>query len=117
MVIAADESWSVPSSFSVRTAPDSMDKIRTPSKLLVWSWSSDRPPPKRTPILPQIERDRQVVIVDQPGLADVRGNHGQVTGWLERGRIDQLGVVQPDERLRFQPRGHRTAEAGGVPLA
>src|SRR5919201_2379381 len=108
MVIAPDGSWSVPSLSSVRTAPDSVAKIRTPWQLLMSCWSSERPPPKRASIVPHECRLTgnglcQVVVVDQPRFAYARGDHREGSRFLKRDRVDELHVLRLDERLERQP--------------
>src|SRR5919108_6335611 len=122
MVIVPDGSWSVPSLSSVRTAPDSVAKIRTPWKLLVWSWSSERPPPKRASIVPHETRSAgegfcQVVVVDEPGFAHARGDHGQGSGLLKSSRVDELRVFGLDQGLEREPGRDQSAQPDRVALA
>src|SRR5881296_1954776 len=125
MVIVPDDSWSASSLSSVRTAPNSVATIRTPRKLLVWSWSSKRPPPKRASIVPHkrsLTREGfgHVVVVDQSRFANSGGDHGEGARLLESSRIHELGVLQMDERFERQagrdpsPQAHRVALSGRI---
>src|SRR6266498_4053087 len=121
MVIAADESWSVPSLSSVRTAPDSVPKLRTPWKLLMWSWSSKRPPPKRASIVPHLrsltgERFGEVVVVDQSRFSNSRGHHRQRSGLLKSSRVDELRVLELDPGLKAHAGRDPRPQPDGVAL-
>src|SRR2546423_4637661 len=66
------------------------------------------PPPKRKPILPRRALGKRVaeqVVVDQAGLTDFDGQHGQPAPRPEVVGVDELGVVGPGQRLRGEPPG------------
>src|SRR5207249_10913711 len=108
MVIVPDDSWSAPSLSSVRTAPNSVATIRTPWKLLMWCWSSKRPPPKRASIVPHKSRLRgerflQVGVVDEPRLANSRRDHGESARLLKGSRVHELRVLGLDQGHGCEP--------------
>src|SRR5579864_6115365 len=107
MVIGAEESCSVASFCSVRTAPDSLDKADTPRDYWCGVGRHNGLRQIRTAIVTHEtalsrKRFRQVVVVDQPGLPDPDRKHGKAAWRLEGGRIDDLGVVDPRERLGLE---------------
>src|SRR5438094_3379169 len=109
MVIVPDDSWSAPSLSSVRTAPNSVATIRTPWKLLMWCWSSKRPPPKRASIVPHKSRLPgegfcEVVVVDEPCLSNSGRDHRESARLLESSRVDELRVLGLHQRLEREPR-------------
>src|SRR5213593_4468552 len=121
MVIVPDDSWSAPSLSSVRTAPNSVATIRTPWKLLMWCWSSKRPPPKRASIVPHKsrlpgERFLQVVVVDEPRLANSRRDHGESARLLKGSRVNELRVLGLDQRLEREPGRQTRAQPDRVAL-
>jgi len=63
------------------------------------------PPPKRNPILPRRGGSEPVAeeqVVDQPGGADGGRENGEPSRGPEVVRVDELGVVGPDQRLAGQ---------------
>src|SRR5437867_13431062 len=74
----------------------------------MWSWSSKRPPPKRASIVPHKsrlpgERFLQVVVVDEPRLANSRRDHGESARLLKGSRVNELRVLGLDQRLEREP--------------
>src|SRR6266446_49943 len=132
MVIAAasGDSWSVPSLSSVRTAPESVANIRTPWKLLVWSWSSKRPPPKRTPIVPHqrsLTRERfgDEMVVNQSGFTNADRDHrkglrvrpARGRQLLKSSRVDKLRILELDKGFEGQAGCDPGSETNWVALA
>src|SRR5215471_18241382 len=88
----------------------------------MWSWSSERPPPKRTSILPQKSRLAgeglgEVVVVDQPRLPDSSRDHRQGARLPKSSRVDHLRVFDLRQRLDGQSGVHDLAQAIGLPLS
>src|SRR5712692_11812903 len=120
MVIAADESWSVASSCSFRTTPDSVDKTFEYPLKNYWcgSWSSVTAYAKRIAIVRQNcalagIRQLQIMVVDEPGGPDPDGQHSQAAWRRKGGWVDYFGIVQLGQGLgadrldqdRSQPAG------------
>src|SRR6266851_6912705 len=106
MVIAADESWSVASSCSFRTTRDSVDKTFEYPLKNYWcgSWSSVTAYAKRIAIVRQNclssrVRQLQIEVVNEPGLTDPDGHHGQAARGRKGGGIDNVRVVELRQRL------------------
>src|SRR6266849_3132906 len=124
MVIGADESWSVASSCSFRTTPDSVDKTFEYPLKNYWcgSWSSITAYAKRIAIVRQNcalagIRQLQIVVVDEPGGPDPHGQHGQAARRRKGGRVDHLRVVQLGQRLGADRLGQDRSQPAGLALA
>src|SRR5713101_4725562 len=124
MVIGADESWSVASSCSFRTTPDSVDKTFEYPLKNYWcgSWSSITAYSKRIAIVRQNRtlawiRQLQIVVVDEPGGPDPDGQHGQAARHRKGGRVDHLRVVQLGQGLGADRLGQDRSQPAGIALA
>src|SRR5437899_2503967 len=91
----------------------------------MWSWSSKRPPPKRASIVPhQTSLTREgfgeVVVVNQSRFSNSGGHYGKRARLLKGSRVDELRILQLDQRLEGQtgdtphrPRRARAASSRG----
>src|SRR5258708_15064866 len=87
----------------------------------MWSWSSERLPPKRTAIVTQSYDLSptglgQVLVVDQSRFPDPDRQYSEASRRAESGRVDHVGVVDRGERLGLQPRQHDRPKAVRIPL-
>src|SRR5215470_14951096 len=87
----------------------------------MWSWSSIRPPPKRASIVPHKSRLPgegfcDVMVVDQPRFAHLRGDHREGSRLPKCCRIDELRVLGTHQRLGVQTAHQRALETGLVTL-
>src|SRR5260370_27060257 len=124
MVIGADESWSVASSCSFRTTPDSVDKTFEYPLKSYWcgSWSSITAYAKRIAIVRQNcalagIRQLQIVVVDEPRRADPNGQHSQAARRRKGGWVDHLGIVELGQGLRADRLDQDRSQPAGIALA
>src|SRR5260370_3733397 len=106
MVIGADESWSVASSCSFRTTPDSVDKTFEYPLKSYWcgSWSSITAYAKRIAIVRQNcalagIRPLQIVVVDEPRGADPNCQHSHASPRRKPGLVDPLAAAELGDEI------------------